>query len=164
MKMLDKTEQPYLGRRPFLKCDAAHTSFALAPLKSGMATSIWRQEEGTHGTQTSYRRDCSCNAVDHPNGHGVGHAELVTDFRSSTFAFVLRQSDQLLPPTLDARQAGGRCCVTRSPLASTSKCLAQMNKSPDVVRATNKAFGANRARAPTMRQSGRAEFSIRSAK
>src|SRR5262249_38598606 len=26
------------------------------------------------------------------NGHGVGHAELVTDFRSSTFAFVLRRS------------------------------------------------------------------------
>jgi hypothetical protein len=26
------------------KCEVAHTSFRLAPLKSGMATSIWRQE------------------------------------------------------------------------------------------------------------------------
>jgi len=29
-------------------------------------------QEGTHGTKTSYRRqDCSCNGVDHPNGYGV---------------------------------------------------------------------------------------------
>ena len=33
------------------KCEVAHTSSRLAPLKSGMATSIWRQE-GTHGTET----------------------------------------------------------------------------------------------------------------
>src|SRR5215813_9781878 len=33
------------------KCEIAHTSFRLAPLKSGMTTSIWRQE-GTHGTKT----------------------------------------------------------------------------------------------------------------
>src|SRR5262249_15959967 len=51
----------------------------------------------------SYRRDCcSCNGVDHPNGHGVGHAELVTDFRSSTFAFVLRRVDQLFAATAAA--------------------------------------------------------------
>ena len=43
-------------------------------------------------TRPSYRRDCSCNGVDHPNGHGVGHADLVTDFRSSASTFVLRRS------------------------------------------------------------------------
>jgi hypothetical protein len=31
-----------------------------------------RRQEGTHGTKTSYRRDCSCNGADHPNGHDVG--------------------------------------------------------------------------------------------
>ena len=68
------------------KCDAAHTSLRLFPTKIRQPGN----QEGTHGTKTSYRRrDCSCNGVDHPNGHGVGHAELVTDFRSSTFAFVL---------------------------------------------------------------------------
>src|SRR5215469_1760352 len=56
-----------------------------------MAQSKARQE-GTHGTKTSYDRDCSCNGVDHPNGHGVGHADLVTDFRSPTSTFVLRRS------------------------------------------------------------------------
>src|SRR5262245_56869427 len=39
----------FFGQPP--KCEVAHTSSRLAPLKSGMATSIWRQE-GTHGTET----------------------------------------------------------------------------------------------------------------
>src|SRR5262249_42306538 len=56
------------------------------------------------GTKT---RDCSCNGVDHPDDHAVGHAELVTDFRSSTFAFVLRRSTSFLAPTLDARRRVG---------------------------------------------------------
>src|SRR5262249_19501394 len=68
------------------KCEVAHTYLRLFPIKIQQPGN----QEGTHGTKTSYRRrDCSCNGVDHPNGHGVGHAELVTDFRSSTFAFVL---------------------------------------------------------------------------
>jgi hypothetical protein len=75
----------FFGQPP--KCDVAHTSLRLFPIKIRQPGN----QEGTHGTKTSYRRrDCSCNGVDHPNGHGVGHAELVTDFRSSTFAFVLR--------------------------------------------------------------------------
>jgi hypothetical protein len=77
----------FFGQPP--KCEVAHTSFRLAPPKSDLATSILARQEGTHGTKTSYRRDCSCNDADHPNGHDVGHAEHVTDFRSSTFAFVL---------------------------------------------------------------------------
>src|SRR5262249_59545670 len=32
----------FFGQSP--KCELAHTSFRLAPPKSGMATSIWRQE------------------------------------------------------------------------------------------------------------------------
>ena len=107
------------------KCEVAHTSPPIFPIKSGR---LGARKGEHHGTKTSYRRDYSCNGDDHLNGRDVGHAEHVTDLPSSTFAFVLRQSDQLLPPT--ARQAGGRCCVTRSPLASTSKCLAQMKKSP----------------------------------
>jgi hypothetical protein len=72
-----------------------------------MAKSKARQE-GTHGTKT---RDCSCNGVDHPNGHGVGHAELVTDFRSSTFAFVLRRVDQLF--AADPGRPPGKRAVLR---------------------------------------------------
>src|SRR5262249_44082698 len=39
-------------------------------------------------------RDGSCGSGDHPSDHDAqfGYAELVTDFRSSTFAFVLRRS------------------------------------------------------------------------
>src|SRR5262245_22419650 len=81
--------------------------FQFAPLKSGMTTSIWRQE-GTHGTKTRTRariclRDGSCGSGDHPSDHDAqfGRAELVTDVPSSTFAFVLRRSTSLLPPTLD---------------------------------------------------------------
>src|SRR5262249_25355398 len=76
-----------------------------------MATSIWRQE-GTHGTKTSYRRDCSCNGADHPNGHDVCHAD-VTDFRSSTFAFVL----SLQSPTTGLRNEsfdGSDCLLCAS--------------------------------------------------
>src|SRR5262249_19296238 len=58
-------------------------------------------QEGTHGTKTSYRRDCSCNGADHPNGHDVGR---VADLPPSTFAFVLGRSTSFLPPTLDARR------------------------------------------------------------
>jgi len=68
------------------KCEVAHTSPPIIPYKN---PATWNQE-GTHGTQTSYRRDCSCNGADHSNGHD-GHAA-VTDFRSSTFAVVLRRS------------------------------------------------------------------------
>src|SRR5215831_12883443 len=64
----------YLGRAsPFSKCEVAHTSFRLAPLKSGMAT-IWRQE-GHHGTNTrsSYARIClrdsSCGGGHHLSDH-----------------------------------------------------------------------------------------------
>src|SRR5262245_44491910 len=87
--------------------------FQFAPLKSGMTTSIWRQE-GTHGTKTRTRariclRDGSCGSGDHPSDHDAqfGRAELVTDLPSSTFAFVLRRSTSFLPPDLDARRA---CC------------------------------------------------------
>src|SRR5262249_26703677 len=52
---------------------------------------------GVHGTETKtsyriYRRDGSCDGVDHPGGHDVGGgcAELVIDLWPSTFAFVLR--------------------------------------------------------------------------
>src|SRR5215471_4731817 len=108
------------------KCEVAHTSLRLFPTKIRQPGN----QEGTHGTKTSYRRrDCSCNGVDHPNGHGVGHAELVTDFRSSTFAFVLRQSDQLFAADPGRPPESGPCCVTRSSLASASKSLALTNKS-----------------------------------
>ena len=42
------------------KCEVAHTSFRLAPLKSGMTTSIWRQE-GTpwHQNQKQLRSHMS---------------------------------------------------------------------------------------------------------
>jgi len=43
-------------------------------------------------------------------------------------------------------------------MAAMNKSLAQMDKSLEVVGATNETSGANSARAPTMRQSGRAEF------
>src|SRR6516165_4398258 len=100
------------------KCEVAHTSFRLAPLKSGMATSIWRQE-GTHGTKTrsSYARIClrdsSCDGGDHPSDHDArfGFAELVTDLPSSTSAFVLRRSTNFLPPTLGARRRANRDAV-----------------------------------------------------
>src|SRR5262249_43121287 len=82
--MPDSSHLAFFGQPT--KCDAAHTSLRLFPTKIRQPGN----QEGTHGTKTSYRRrDFSCNGVDHPNGHGVGHAELVTDFRSSTFAFVL---------------------------------------------------------------------------
>src|SRR6516162_2779179 len=65
----------------------------------------------THGTETKtsdriYRRDGSCDSVDHPGGHDVGGgcAELVSDLPPSTFAFVLRRSTSFLPPTLDTRR------------------------------------------------------------
>ena len=85
--------------------------FQFAPLKSGMTTSIWRQE-GTHGTETktSYARMClrdsSCDGSDHPSDHNArfGCAKLVTDLPSSTYASVLRRSTSFLPPTLDARR------------------------------------------------------------
>jgi hypothetical protein len=83
------------------KCEVAHTSpLRLFPIKIQQR----KTRRGTHGIETSYGRDC-CNGADHPNG--VGHAELVTDLPSSTFAFVLRLPISFLPPTLDARQAGG---------------------------------------------------------
>src|SRR5262249_27876775 len=67
---------------------------------------IYLAPGGVHGTETktSYRRDGSCDGVDHPSGHDVGggSAELVTP--SSTSAFVLGRSTSFLPPTLDARR------------------------------------------------------------
>ena len=77
------------------KCEVAHTSPPIIPYKN---PATWNQE-GTHGTKTSYRRDCSCNGADHPNGHDVGR---VADLPASTFAFVLGRSTSFLPPTLDA--------------------------------------------------------------
>src|SRR5262249_34910978 len=68
-------------------------------------------DEASHGTKTSYRRDCcSCNGVDHPNGHGVGHAVLVTDLPSSTLAFLL----SLQSPTTGLRNESvdGSDCPT----------------------------------------------------
>src|SRR5215831_12483301 len=114
----------FFGQPP--KCEVAHTSPPIIPYKN---PTTWKPGGDTwHQNQLP---SPGCNGVDHPNGHGAGHAELVTDFRSSTFAFVLRRVDQLFcrrPWTL--ARAGRRCCVTRSSLASTSKSLAQMNKSP----------------------------------
>jgi hypothetical protein len=48
---------------------------------------------GSAGTEQGGTRQVSGNGVDHPNGHGVGHAELVTDFRVLNFCFCTR-----LPP------------------------------------------------------------------
>jgi len=67
------------------KCEVAHTSPPIIPHKNPAA---WNQE-GTHGTKGRYRRDCSCDGVDHPDGHDVGR---VPDFPSSAFACVLRRS------------------------------------------------------------------------
>src|SRR5215475_2224471 len=69
------------------KCEAVHTSPPIIPYKNPANLETRR---GTDGTKSSYRHDCSYNGADHPNGHNVGRAELVTDFRSPTFAFVLR--------------------------------------------------------------------------
>src|SRR5262249_32988139 len=67
------------------KCEVAHTSPPIIPYKN---PATWNQE-GTHGTKTSYRWDCSCNGADHPNGHDVGR---VADLPASTSAFVLGRS------------------------------------------------------------------------
>src|SRR5262249_50733479 len=102
-----------------------------APLKSGMATSIWRQE-GTHGTKTRTSkariclRDGSCGSGDHPSDHDAqfGCAELVTDLPSSTFAFVLRRhpnqtrGNSNVSHTYDRRSVGShalsrRVCAAR---------------------------------------------------
>ena len=95
--------------------------FQFAPLKSGMTTSIWRQE-GTHGTKTktSYARIClrdsSCDGSDHPSDHNArfGCADLVTDLPSPTCACVLKAvatqffaSDPGRPPAC--------CCHQRRP-------------------------------------------------
>src|SRR5262245_2424467 len=74
---------------------------------------------------------------DHPNGHDVYHAP-VTDFRSCRTSFCCR-------PWKPAWR-GGRCWVTRSSLASTSKSLEQMNKSPDVGQATKEAVKSGGSR------------------
>src|SRR6516162_6617685 len=72
--------------------------FRLAPLKSAIATSIWRQE-GYMAPKPKPARFvftvgmAPCGGVDHPNDHGgprFGCAELVSGLPSSTFAFVLR--------------------------------------------------------------------------
>src|SRR5215471_4121202 len=90
------------------KCEVAHTSLRLFPTKIRQPGN----QEGTHGTKTSHRRrDCSCNGVDHPNGHGIGHAELVTDFRSSTSTFVLRRSIIAADP---GPPPGGRAVLRHS--------------------------------------------------
>src|SRR5262249_23920196 len=102
------------------KCEVAHTSLRLFPTKIRQPGN----QEGTHGTKTTYRRrDCSCNGVDHPNGHGGGHAELVTAFRSSTFAFVLRRVDQLFAANSGCSpgRAGGVASLVRHWLRHASK-------------------------------------------
>ena len=101
--------------------DLAQGLFQFAPLKSGMTTSIWRQE-GTHGTETktSYARIClrdsSCDGSDHPSDHNArfGCADLVTDLPSPTCACVLKAvatqffaSDPGRPPAC--------CCHQRRP-------------------------------------------------
>ena len=69
------------------KCEVAHTSPRLTPLKSGTRIGTRTVQEqapgGVHGTETktSCRRDGSCDGVDHPSGHDVGGGspELVID-------------------------------------------------------------------------------------
>src|SRR5262245_39309532 len=92
------------------KCEVAHTSSPISPLKVRDGDTYLTRQEGAHGIKTSYRRDCSCTDADHPNGHDVGHAEHVTDFRSSTFAFVL----SLQSPTTGLRNESvdGSDCPT----------------------------------------------------
>src|SRR6516164_7913757 len=92
------------------KCEVAHTSFPFSPSKV-QHRDIYLAPGGVHGTETKtshriYRRDGSCDSVDHPGGHDVGGgcAELVSDLPPSTFAFVLRRSTSFLPPTLDTRR------------------------------------------------------------
>jgi len=80
------------------KCEVAHTSFPFSPSKV-QHRDIYLAPGGVHGTETKtshriYRRDGSCDSVDHPGGHDVGGprfgcAELVSDVPSSTFAVVL---------------------------------------------------------------------------
>src|SRR5262249_44226824 len=79
---------------------------------------IYLAPGGVHGTETKtshriYRRDGSCDSVDHPGGHDVGGgcAELVSDLPPSTFAFVLiiRRSTSFLPPTLESRSVIKTC-------------------------------------------------------
>jgi hypothetical protein len=59
---------------------------------------------GEHGTQSkietnevrTYRRDGSCDGIDHPADHGgprLGSAERVTDLPPPTFACVLKGTD-----------------------------------------------------------------------
>jgi len=62
-----------------------------------------------------------------------GCAVLVTDLPSSTSDSLLRRSISFFAAD-PGRSPGraGRCCLTRSSLASTSKSLAQLNKSQDV--------------------------------
>src|SRR5262249_18491659 len=79
------------------ECEVVHRSRRFGPLKSAIATSIWRQEgymaPKPKPARFIYRRDGSCAGVDHPNDHGgprFGCAELVSGLPSSTFAVVLR--------------------------------------------------------------------------
>src|SRR5262249_3522884 len=95
------------------KCEVAHTSPPIIPYKN---PATWNQE-GTHGTETSYRRDCSCNGADHPNGHDVGR---MADLPASTFAFVLGRSTSVLPPTLDARRRVAAASAGSPPLGGGS--------------------------------------------
>src|SRR6516164_7924226 len=103
------------------KCEAAHTSPPIIPYKN---PATWNQE-GTHGTKTSYRRDCSCNGGDHPNGHDVGR---VADLPASTFAFVLGRSTSFLPPTLDARRRVAAAGAGGSPLGGGSNTRGTENE------------------------------------
>ena len=98
----------FFGQPP--KCEVAHTSLPIRPSKVRQGDCLSGTKRGHQGTKTSYRLDCSCTDADRPNGHDVGHAERVTDFRSSTFAFVL----SLQSPTTGLRNESvdGSDCPT----------------------------------------------------
>src|SRR5262249_56415805 len=95
----------FLGRYPSEKCRYHRHNLHVTIFKPGTRTiqnnsdlaqgphpirpskvrrsDIYLAPGGVHGTETktSYRRDGSCDGVDHPSGHDVGggSAELVTD-------------------------------------------------------------------------------------
>src|SRR5262249_31965182 len=90
------------------ECEVVHRSRRFGPLKSAIATSIWRQEgymaPKPKPARFIYRRDGSCAGVDHPNDHGgprFGCAELVSGLPSSTLGVVLRGTQAL--PRIERR-------------------------------------------------------------
>src|SRR5262249_25431482 len=93
---------------------------------------IYLAPGGVHGTETktSYRRDGSCDGVDHPSGHDVGGGspELVIDLPPLPSAFVLggrpafclrsrTPASRRLRPAVTPRQPTPLCSSGRRPCA-----------------------------------------------